>query len=624
MKIPIHLNGFELEAPAGQALIDAVRDAGVDLPGLCYERPSPGEPGCAPGSCRLCQVEVDGRMATACEQAVRPGMQIETDTAQVRAAREFALQLICEAHAGRCLDCPANLGCTLQSLSSRLDGRPQESYLPAGDQRRGDWLFDLESATAAPVERLETAALVFDPTLCIQCQRCTAVCPTGAIGPVGRGVNRRIGPPPGLDFAALCISCGQCIQACPTGALVEQTAIGAVEAALQDASKRVVFQIAPAVRVALGESFGLAPGKVLTGKIYAALRRLGVAPGGDASVPYLSEGGELLQRPLATNVLVTDTNVTADLTIVEEAGELIQRIENGGTLPIITSCCPGWVQYMETYYPHLSDHMCSAKSPQQILGAISKTYGARVWGIDPADMVTVAVMPCTAKKYEAQRPEMIASGHRDVDHVLTTRELARMLQARGIRLVDLPDEQADYPFEEYTGAGTIFGNTGGVMEAALRTVYKLVSGQELASVVFEPVRGMQLVKQAAVELNGKTVKVAVLHDLNGPHVPSLLDDIAAGRQDPALVAVEIMACPGGCIGGGGQPKDFDSAKIKRIAGLNADDAAQRLRRSHESPVVERIYAEFLGEPGGHQAHTICHTSYEDRSDILMYPKERVK
>jgi iron only hydrogenase large subunit-like protein len=624
MKIPILLNGFDVETPAGGILIDAVRENGIDLPGLCYGRPSQVETDCAPASCRLCQVEVDGQMVTACKQVVRPGMQVETDTARVRAARTFALQLICEAHAGRCLDCPANLDCALQSLSRRLDGRANGKLMPGGNQRRGDWLFDLDSGISAPVERIETAALVFDPSLCIQCQRCAAVCPTSAIGPVGRGVNRRIGPPPGLDFAALCINCGQCIQACPTGALVEQSAIRGVEAALQDAGKQVVFQIAPAVRVALGESFGLAPGRVLTGKIYAALRRLGVAPNETATAPCLAANDELIPHQLASNVLVTDTNVAADLTIMEEGGELIRRLQAGGTLPIITSCCPGWVKYMETYYPELRAHLSSAKSPQQMLGALCKSYGAQVWGIDPEDMVTVAVMPCTAKKYEAQRPEMNASGQRDVDYVLTTNELARMLQARGIRLADLPDEQADYPFEEYTGAGTLFGNTGGVMEAALRTVHKQVTGDELASVTFEPVRGMQFIKEATVLLNGEAVKVAVLHNLNGGHVQAYLDEIVAGRQDPQLVAVEIMACPGGCIGGGGQPKGFDSAMAKRMTGLNSDDAAQRLRRSHESPVVERIYAEFLGEPGGHQAHAMCHTSYQDRSETLMSTMERVK
>ncbi len=612
--IQFKINGLQVKSQPNMRLLDVIRDAGYEVPGLCHKPESEGESACSPGSCRLCQVEINGHLATACEHEVQPGLDIRTDTPKVRAAQQFALDLICEAHQGQCLDCPANLTCRLQEACGRLKA-PREALAAPSSNGNGRQKF-LEESFGPPLfaagGNLESLSIQFDSSLCIRCGRCSAVCPTAAIGPVGRGVNRIIGAAPGMDFAATCINCGQCTKVCPTGALTEQSHVTQVEAALADSQKTVVFQIAPAVRVALGEEFDLAPGQQITGKIYAALRKLGTPYESPREIPLPFEGGQL---DLRSNVIVTDTNVTADLTILEEGTEIISRIQNGGKLPVLTSCCPAWIKYVESYHPELMANLCTAKSPQQMMGTLIKTFGAQTWGIDPADLVSVSVMPCTAKKFEAQRPEMNASGYQDVDYVLTTRELARMLKNRGLKLERFSDEAADYPFEEYTGAGTIFGNTGGVMEAALRTLYFVLSGRELTDVNFAPVRGMANLKEAEVEIDGLSLKVAILHNLNNEHTDKLIQQILQSEDGGGYAAIEVMACPGGCIGGGGQPKEFDNWQVKalRTQGLNEDDRAHRFRRSHSSPVVERIYAEKLGEPNSHEAHELCHTHYIDRS-----------
>ena len=612
--ILIEVNGQSLEAPSELPLLEVLHQAGYDVPSLCYRAQGEGESECAPSSCRLCQVEIDGQLATACERSAAPGMEVRTDTARAREAQQFALDLICEAHQGVCLDCPANQTCKLQELSGRLRPSPLELETfssPNGKGQQPEEALQLFPRSAD----LETASIRYDASLCVLCGRCAAVCPTSAIGPIGRGAKRVMGPPPGMDFAAACINCGQCTKVCPTGALSEQSHIYAVEQALANVEKTVVFQIAPAVRVALGEAFGLPPGKQLTGKIYAALRRMGRAYAESKRIPLPFEDGEI---ELRSNVLVTDTNVTADLTILEEGNEIVSRIQKGGAMPVLTSCCPAWVRYVESYHPELIPNLCTAKSPQQMMGALIKTYGAESWDLDPADIVSVSVMPCTAKKYEAERPEMNASGHRDVDYVITTRELARMLKRRGLSPVNFSEEQADYPFEEYTGAGTIFGNTGGVMEAALRTLYNLVSGEELDNVEFKAVRGLSNLKEATVEINGQTLKVAILHNLNYAKTDEFMEQILNPADGQPYAAIEVMACPGGCIGGGGQPKEFDNTQIKaqRSEGLNLDDMAHRYRRSHKSPVIERIYSQHLGEPNSAAAHRLCHTHYEDRSQVL--------
>ena len=621
----IRINGTSFDVHKDVRVIDAVREAGIDLPGICYKPTAPGECSSVPGSCRTCQVEINGALATACEQSASPGMDIQTNSPKVQQAQEFALGMICAEHNWNCLDCSANTNCKLLQLAGRLQPMQASNSLYKRNMQSGAARASDQDAWAAlNGSNLSPSSIEYDASLCIQCGRCTAVCPTGVIGFVGRGVDKRIAPPPGMDFGAACVNCGQCIKACPAGALFETSSIEYVEAALSDPTKRVVFQIAPAVRVALGEAFGLPPGERITGKIYAALRHLGVRLDSDNNPTKMKNGhnGSIAERPLATNVIVTDTNVAADLTIMEEATEIIQRINSGGKLPVITSCCPAWIKYMETYYPELSEHACTAKSPQQMMGALAKTYGAEVWGIDPQDMVNVSVMPCTAKKYEAQRPEMGANGIRDVDYVLTTREIARMFKARGLNPVLFEEEEADYPFEEYTGAATLFGNTGGVMEAAIRTVHQFVTGEELDGIEFSLVRGLNSVKEAFVDLQDLSLRVAVLHNLNGEHVKSFLDEILSESGDQKFAAIEIMACPGGCIGGGGQPKEFAwETKLKRTAGLNKDDCEQRFRRSHDSPVIKRIYENYLDEPNSPQAHSICHTNYQDRSNALLKEPE---
>ncbi len=600
-------------------VIDAAKNAGIDIPSICNKSAAPGESSCAPGSCRLCQVEINGQLSTACEQWVRPNIVIETNTLKARKAQKFALEMICADHDGQCLDCRASQTCKLLEMSDQIGtNHGHNGYFPDELGRAKDkGLIKLERDLFKELPEFTSLSIEFDSSLCIKCGRCASVCPTDAMGSIGRGVDKRMGPPPMMEFDALCVNCGQCIKVCPTGALAEVSHIEMVEKALNDPSKRVVFQIAPAVRVALGEAFGLPPGKRITGKLYAALRKLGVSLKSSEIMVESNGNGSANKRALKTNVLVTDTNVTADLTIMEEGTELVGRIQEGGKLPIITSCCPAWIKYMETYYPSLIDHASTAKSPQQMMGALIKTYGAATWDVDPENIVSVSVMPCTAKKFEAQRPEMEASGRRDVDFVLTTRELARLLKSKGLNPASFGEEKADYPFEEYSGAATIFGNTGGVMEAAIRTVHKLVTGEELEGIEFKPARGMESLKVATVNLKGLEVKVAVLHNLNSDPVAEILDDLLINGNKQNLGAIEIMACPGGCIGGGGQPIEFNwETKAKRVEGLNKDDADQRLRRSHESPVIERIYADYLEKPNSEKAHQLCHTEYEDRSFAL--------
>jgi len=448
-----------------------------------------------------------------------------------------------------------------------------------------------EKKEERPVDT-STPAIVRDPNKCILCRRCVAVCEqiqgVKAIGPFGRGMKTTVGPAWAESLAnSCCVQCGQCVLVCPVGALYEKDYTEDVWKALSDPDKHVIVQTAPATRVSIGEPFGLPPGSITTGKMVAALRRLGFAK-------------------------VFDTNFAADLTIMEEGSELLERLEKGGPLPLITSCSPGWIKFMEEFYPELANNVSSCKSPQQMFGAMAKTYYAEKTGIDPGKIVMVSIMPCTAKKFECQRPEMTASGYQDVDYVLAVREAARMIKQAGIDFEELPEEDYDAPLGISTGAGAIFGATGGVMEAALRTAYELYTGKTLEKVDFEAVRGYDGIREASVELNGTTLKVAVAHGLGNARV--ILDKVKSGEAQYHFI--EIMTCPGGCIGGGGQPIPTDTEiRQKRINAMYEVDRGKALRKSHENPALQELYKTYLGKPLSEKAHHLLHTTYQRRSSF---------
>ncbi|MDK2881818.1 MAG: NADP-reducing hydrogenase subunit HndD [Bacillota bacterium] len=569
--ITLTIDGREVQAAKGMTVLEAARAAGIKIPTLCYHPELKPE-----GACRLCVVEVKGAksLVASCVMPVSNGMEVYTNTPFVREARRTALELLLANHPFECLTCERNGNCELQTLAHDLGVREVRYQ---GEKR------NVPKDTSSP-------ALVRDPNKCILCGRCVRMCSevqgVSALGYVGRGWDTLILPLFNRDLAEVaCVACGQCSTVCPTGAITEKSYVDAVWKALGDPKKHVVVQTAPATRVSVGEAMGMPPGSIVTGKMVAALRRLG------------------FDR-------VFDTDFTADLTIMEEGHELLERLQEGGPLPLITSCSPGWVKYCEHFYPELLPHVSSCKSPQQMFGALAKTYYAEKMGLKPEDVYVVSIMPCTAKKFEAQRPEMTASGVPDVDAVLTTRELARMLKEAGIDFESLPEEEYDAPLGISTGAGAIFGATGGVMEAALRTVYEVVTGKTLESLDFTAVRGLDGVKEASVDLDGKTVKVAVAHGL--ANAKKVLDKIKAGEADWQFV--EIMCCPGGCIGGGGQPIPVDREKREaRIRAIYEVDASMPLRKSHENPAVQTLYKEYLGAPLSERAHQLLHTHYTPRS-----------
>ncbi|MBQ5758520.1 MAG: iron hydrogenase small subunit [Schwartzia sp.] len=565
--INLKINDIPVSVPKGTKIIEAAKKIGIDIPHLCYHPDQRVK-----ARCRICSVEVKGknRLLASCSTEVWEGMEVHTETEIVRDTQVGILQLIMADHNQDCLTCAKNGNCDLQTLCSR---------------------FNIQKSSLPNVCKYKTApntnpSLVRDPSKCIKCGRCIRACKDAqgvqAIGFSGRSHNLVATMPFNMDMAKTdCILCGQCSLVCPTGAIMEKDDTRKVLDWLQDPSKHVIVQIAPAVRVSLGDALGLKPGSIVTGQMVTALKMLGFDK-------------------------VFDTNFAADLTIMEEGHELLHRIQNGGTLPMITSCSPGWVNYLEKHYPEMIPHLSTAKSPMSMFGAIAKTYYAEKMGIRLDDLITVSIMPCTAKKYEAARPEMGRHGHQDVDAVLTTRELAKLIKYVGIRFDMIPENTFDSPLGTGSGAGAIFGATGGVMEAALRTVYEKVTGKEATPLEFEDVRGFDGIKEATYDLGGTQVKVAIVHTLKNAKV--ILDKIKCGECDYTFI--EVMACPGGCIGGGGQPYGTtNEIRRKRIAALYEIDKGLTLRKSHENPDIITLYKEFLGEPLSEKSHHLLHTHY---------------
>ena len=573
--VNIKINNRPYSVPKGSTILEAARYAGIEIPTLCFLKDINQI-----GACRICMVEVKGArsLVAACVFPVNEGMEIFTNTEKVRHSRKMTLELILSNHDRKCLSCVRSGTCELQKLCKEYGVDIEDRF--DGENVR----YSIDDSAAH---------MIRDNNKCILCRRCIAACDQQGISVIGanaRGFDTHVSSAFDKDLADVsCISCGQCIVNCPTGAIVEKDDTDKVLAAINDPSKFVIVQTAPSIRATLGESFGMSIGTNVEGKMVAALRRLGFDK-------------------------VFDTDYAADLTIMEEANELLERVQNGGTLPMITSCSPGWIKYCEHYYPEQIPHLSSCKSPQQMFGAIMKTYYAEKMGIDPKDMVVVGIMPCTAKKFETQRDDQNAAGVPDVDIALTTRELARMIQGAGIYFKHLPDEEFDNPFGESTGASTIFGATGGVMEAALRTAVEKLTGETLEDVDFTAVRGMEGVKEAEYDVAGKKIKVAVASGTKNAKV--LMDQIKAGTSE--YLFIEIMGCPGGCINGGGQPiqhavvRNFVDLKARRAEALYAADRNNAVRKSHENEAIKTLYAEFLDKPGSHKAHEILHTSYVAR------------
>jgi NADH-quinone oxidoreductase subunit G/NADP-reducing hydrogenase subunit HndD len=568
--ITIEVNGRSIAAEKGESLLTALRRAAIRVPTLCHI-----DGLTATGACRMCVVEVEGQrgLVPSCAFPVADGMKVRTHSPRALQARKTIIELLLANHPDDCLYCGRNGNCQLQQLAEELGVRQRRF---AGDRTRH--YID----TSSP-------SIVRDPAKCILCGKCVRVCEeiqhVAAIDFIGRGSKAKVGTAfdEGLNVSS-CINCGQCITICPTGALTEQSQIKEVLDALHDPNKVVVVQHAPAVSVTLGEEFGMPPGADVMGAMTAALRRLG------------------FDR-------VFDTSFTADLTIMEEGSELVQRLTNGGKLPMLTSCSPGWIKFVETYYPDFLDNLSTCKSPQQMMGAVIKSYFAEREGLDPSRIYSVSIMPCTAKKFEAGRPEMGHDGVADVDAVLTTRELARIIRMCGLNLREMPSDTADTPFGERTTAGKLFGATGGVMEAAIRTAYHLVTGKELGNLEVQAVRGLTGVKEAHVQVDGINLGVAVVSGLG--NASRLLDQIRAGRND--LHFIEVMTCPGGCIGGGGQPIGANPDAVRsRMQALYAIDAQETVRVSHHNEAVQRLYAEFLGKPLGEKSHHLLHTRYAPR------------
>jgi iron-only hydrogenase group A len=590
-QVKLTIDSKPISVPEGTSVLEAARSAGIAIPTLCYLKDLQ-----TIGACRVCLVEIEGAktLAASCVMPVAEGMKVFTNTKRVRDARRAVVELLLSEHEGDCQTCVRNNDCELQALAYEL-GISQVTYAGAKTPATKD---------------TSTPALVRDNGKCIKCRRCVAVCnqvqSVGALFPQFRGFKTQIGPAFGKDLDTVsCVQCGQCAAVCPVGAITEVSHIERVWAAIDNKKKAVVVQTAPAVRAALGECFGLPAGTLVTGKMVAALRRIG------------------FNR-------VFDTNFTADLTIIEEGLELLHRLKKGVkdkqpvALPQFTSCSPGWIKYIETFYPEYLPNVSTCKSPQQMFGAVAKTYWAQKEGRKPEDVFVVSVMPCTAKKFEMQRPEMNSSGMQDIDAVLTTRELGRMIKQAGIDFTSLPDEEFDPLLGTSTGAADIFANTGGVMEAALRTAWEVITGKELPfeNLHVAPIAGLEGVKEASVTiagtvpewsfLEGVQFNVAVAHGLG--NAKKILERMKSGQAQYHFI--EVMTCPGGCIGGGGQPRlTTNEVRTQRTKAIYKEDEGKKLRKSHDNPKVKQIYGEFLIEPLGKKSHHLLHTRYTQRERI---------
>lgn len=582
--ISLKIDNHEISVPQGTTILDAARNIGIDIPTLCHIDMKEMCIKNAPASCRVCVVEIEGRrnLAPACATRCEKGMVVRTSSVRVMNARKMVVELILSDHPNECLICPKSGKCELQNLAVRVNVREMPF---AGGAMAG--------------QKKETSpSIVRDMNKCVYCRRCETMCndiqTVGALGAVNRGFESTISPAFCRDLKeSECTYCGQCVAVCPVGALVEVDHTNRLLADLADTDKTVIVQTAPAVRAALGEEFDFDPGTSVTGKMVSALRELGFAQ-------------------------VFDTNFAADLTIIEEANELLHRLllflhgNKKIAMPILTSCCPAWVNFFEHQFPDLLDIPSTARSPQQMFGAIAKNHWAKLMDIPREKLIVVSIMPCLAKKYECSRPEFSENGDPDVNYSLSTRELAKLIKRANINFRHLPDSDFDSPMGESTGASVIFGATGGVMEAALRTAYEIYTGEKLENVNFEAVRGMEGIKKATIKMSKLDLKVGIAHGLG--HARQLLEEIRNGQSE--YHAIEIMACPGGCIGGGGQPQHHGDSEIlkARTQALYNEDSSKPVRKSHENPHIIKLYKEFLGAPLSEKAHKLLHTHYFNKSN----------